>query len=63
VFATARGRESIADLDALGMDTLSLVVDDEDSVRACYAEVEKRVAGKGLDFLVNNAYGFFPLDI
>ena len=31
------------------------MVDDEESVRECFKEVEKRVGGRGLDFLVNNA--------
>ncbi|KAL2005928.1 hypothetical protein VTN00DRAFT_10421 [Thermoascus crustaceus] len=55
VFATARNRNDIADLEALGIETLSLVVDNEESVKACYREVEKRVSNRGLDYLVNNA--------
>lgn len=37
------------------METLSLVVDSEESVKACFDEVTKRLEGKGLDYLVNNA--------
>ncbi|KAL3441915.1 hypothetical protein BJX65DRAFT_241986 [Aspergillus insuetus] len=55
VFATARDAESIDDLAALGVETLSLTVDDEKSVQLCLAEVEERLGGKGLDYLVNNA--------
>ncbi len=54
VFATARGRESIADLNALGIETLSLEVDKPDSVRECRKAVEE-LTGGGLDYLVNNA--------
>ncbi len=38
VFATARNRGSIADLDALGLETLSLEVDKPDSIRDCRKE-------------------------
>ncbi|KAK1141411.1 NADPH-dependent 1-acyl dihydroxyacetone phosphate reductase [Aspergillus melleus] len=55
VFATARDAKSLEDLSALGIETLSLIVDDENSVKACYSEVEKSLAEKGLDYLVNNA--------
>jgi 1-acylglycerone phosphate reductase len=55
VFATARSTKNVEDLNVLGIETLSLVVDDEESVRACYAEVEKRLGDQGLDYLVNNA--------
>jgi 1-acylglycerone phosphate reductase len=55
VFATARDAESINDLAALGVETLSLTVDDEKSVQLCLAEVEERLGGRGLDYLVNNA--------
>ena len=55
MFATARNRETLTDLEAKGIETLSLVVDDEESVKACFQEVEKRVGEKGLDYLVNNA--------
>jgi 1-acylglycerone phosphate reductase len=55
VFATARQAATIADLAELGIETLSLVVDDEESVKACFADVKTRVGDKGLDYLVNNA--------
>ncbi|KAJ5632254.1 Glucose/ribitol dehydrogenase [Penicillium lividum] len=55
VIATARKAETLSDLAGLGIETLSLVVDDLESVKACYAEVETRLGDKGLDYLVNNA--------
>ncbi|MCJ1413081.1 hypothetical protein MMC19_007183 [Ptychographa xylographoides] len=55
VFATARKTETISDLSGLGMECLSLVVDEESSVQACFAEVQKRVGDSGLDYLFNNA--------
>jgi 1-acylglycerone phosphate reductase len=43
-------------LEELGIETLSLVVDREESVRACRDEVEALLGNKqGLDYLVNNA--------
>jgi 1-acylglycerone phosphate reductase len=43
-------------LEEQGIETLSLVVDREDSVRACRDEVEALLGKeKGLDYLVNNA--------
>ncbi|KAJ5683155.1 Glucose/ribitol dehydrogenase [Penicillium macrosclerotiorum] len=55
VLATARKTENIADLAGLGIETLSLVVDDPESVRACFTDIEARLGEKGLDYLVNNA--------
>ena len=55
VLATARESETISDLADLGIETLSLVVDNPESVKACHAEVESRLGDKGLDYLVNNA--------
>lgn len=55
VFATARKAESLADLAGKGIEALSLVVDDPESVKKCYAEVERLVNGRGLNYLVNNA--------
>lgn len=55
MFATARDAKALEDLEALGVEALNLVVDDEDSVRSCYAEAERRLGDKGLDYLVNNA--------
>lgn len=56
MFATARDANSLKDLAALGIETLSLTVDDEDSIKSCFDSVEKRLGFTGLDFLVNNAY-------
>ncbi|OJD09784.1 hypothetical protein ACJ73_10092, partial [Blastomyces percursus] len=55
VFATARDRRSITNLAEQGIETLSLVVDNEESRKACRAEIELLLKGKGLDYLVNNA--------
>lgn len=55
MLATARQAATIADLAELGIETLSLVVDDQESVKACFVDVEKRLGDKGLDYLVNNA--------
>ncbi|KAJ5090447.1 hypothetical protein N7532_009131 [Penicillium argentinense] len=55
VIATAREAATIADLAELGIETLSLVVDEPESVKACFADVESRLGDKGLDYLVNNA--------
>ncbi|KAJ6080003.1 hypothetical protein N7467_009756 [Penicillium canescens] len=55
VLATARDASSLSDLAELGIETLSLVVDDPENVKACFADVEKRLGDKGLDYLVNNA--------
>jgi 1-acylglycerone phosphate reductase len=54
VIATARRTESIADLAALGVTTLSLDVDSPESIQALKEEVSKITSGK-LDILVNNA--------
>ncbi|KAL2360241.1 hypothetical protein RJZ56_006878 [Blastomyces dermatitidis] len=55
VFATARDKSSIANLAEQGIETLSLVVDKEESRKACREEIELLLKGKGLDYLVNNA--------
>ncbi|GAQ11818.1 NADPH-dependent 1-acyldihydroxyacetone phosphate reductase [Aspergillus lentulus] len=55
VFATARRLEDLASLEAKGIETLALTVDDPQSVQKCYAEIERRVGSRGLDYLVNNA--------
>lgn len=60
VLATAREATTIADLAELGIETLSLVVDEPESVKACFADVETRLGDKGLDYLVNNAYVLYP---
>lgn len=54
VFATARKTESIADLAALGIETLPLEATSSESIEALKAEIVSRTGGK-LDFLVNNA--------
>ena len=54
VFATARSRDSVADLNDLGIETLTLEVDKPDSITRCREDIEVRTGG-GLDFLVNNA--------
>lgn len=56
VFATARSKDSIKDLSGdLGIECLSLEVDNEESVEACFEEVKSLVGDRGLDYLVNNA--------
>lgn len=55
VLATAREAATISDLAELGIETLSLVVDNLESAKVCVAEVETRLGDKGLDYLVNNA--------
>ncbi|RAL13638.1 SDR family oxidoreductase [Aspergillus homomorphus CBS 101889] len=55
VFATARDADTLQDLTSIGIETLSLVVDDQESVRRCFSEVNARLGDKGLDYLVNNA--------
>ncbi|PGG95770.1 hypothetical protein GX51_08123 [Blastomyces parvus] len=55
VFATARNKSSITNLEEQGIETLSLVVDKEESRKACREEIELLLKGKGLDYLVNNA--------
>ncbi|KAE8365685.1 hypothetical protein BDV27DRAFT_171450 [Aspergillus caelatus] len=62
VFATARDTGALQSLTDLGIETLSLVVDDERSVQSCYAEVRARLGEKGLDYLVNNANGSYIID-
>jgi len=63
VLATAREATTIADLAELGIETLSLVVDDEESVKECFHDVETRLGDKGLDYLVNNAYVLLRLPL
>jgi len=54
VFATARKAESISDLTALGIETLSLEVNDGEQINRLRDEIASRTDGK-LDILVNNA--------
>jgi len=53
VYATARRRESLADLEEAGCRTLALDVTDEDSMRRAVSEVEGKEGAVGV--LVNNA--------
>ena len=53
VYATARRRESLADLQTAGCQTLALDVTDEDSMRSAVEQVEAREGAVGV--LVNNA--------
>ncbi|KAL2443867.1 Short-chain dehydrogenase virD [Exophiala dermatitidis] len=55
VFATARSTSQLTSLSGKGIETLSLVVDDDESILSCVATVEKLTGGRGLDYLVNNA--------
>lgn len=55
VIASARRKETLTSLQELGMDTISLDVCDEASVKNAKLAVEKLVGEKGLDILVNNA--------
>ncbi|KJX95354.1 short chain dehydrogenase/reductase like protein [Zymoseptoria brevis] len=54
VFATARKAETISDLAALGIETLSLEVTEEKSIQALHDEIASRT-NNSLDYLVNNA--------
>ncbi|MDC7704269.1 SDR family oxidoreductase [Vogesella indigofera] len=57
VFASARKAEDVSRLQQLGLEALSLDVDDSDSIHAAVAEVLRRTGGT-LDALFNNAgYG------
>src|SRR5215213_191228 len=53
VYATARDKDKISDLAEKGCETLSLDVEDEESMKAAVAEVEQAEGGVGV--LVNNA--------
>jgi len=55
VIATARSRDAIKDLEAVGISTLSLEVTNPESIAAAKKEVDA-LAGGYLDILVNNAY-------
>jgi 1-acylglycerone phosphate reductase len=54
VLATARKADSISDLAAIGVTTLSLDVDSPASIAALKKEVDSITGGK-LDMLINNA--------
>ena len=55
VLATARKTDTIQDLKDLGIETLSLVVDDQSSIDACRKQVNEALGKSGLSYLVNNA--------
>jgi 1-acylglycerone phosphate reductase len=47
--------EKISDLKALGIECLTLTVDDPTSVAACHDQVVTLLDGEGLHYLINNA--------
>lgn len=55
VFATGRTLEKVSDLKALGIECLTLTVDDPGSVTICHNQLVTLLNGQGLDYLVNNA--------
>lgn len=55
VFATARKAASLTDLAALDIETFSLEVTQPASISALADEITALTAGRGLDYLVNNA--------
>ncbi|PYI31409.1 short chain dehydrogenase/reductase [Aspergillus indologenus CBS 114.80] len=55
VFATARSADTLQDLASIGIETLSLEVDDQESVQRCFSDINAKLGGKGLNYLVNNA--------
>ena len=59
VIASARSRDSLADLEQIGISTVSLEVTSAESRKAARKEVEKLSGGR-LDILVNNAWVFVP---
>jgi 1-acylglycerone phosphate reductase len=54
VLATARSKDAISDLSALGITALALDVESPESIKALKAEVET-ITGGSLDMLINNA--------
>lgn len=54
VFATARNMSKVAHFTALGIETLQLDVESDDSIRACVKEVVAATGGV-LDVLINNS--------
>lgn len=59
MIASARSRDSLADLEQIGISTVSLEVTSAESREAARKEVEKLSGGR-LDILVNNAWVFVP---
>lgn len=55
VFATGRSLDKISDLNELGIECVVLSVDDPNSVAACHEAVVKKLEGRGIDYLFNNA--------
>jgi short-subunit dehydrogenase len=59
VFATGRNLEALSRLrestDTINLETLALDVSDPNSIQACWAEIDRRTAGYGVDVLINNA--------
>ena len=51
VFATARSTEQLTSLVEKGIETLPLVVDNDDSILSCKTSVEQLTRGRGLDYL------------
>lgn len=55
VFATARNPEKMANLEELGIECLTLDVDDHESIAKCFANVNEAVSDQGVAYLVNSA--------
>jgi 1-acylglycerone phosphate reductase len=55
VFATARNPKKMANLEELGIERLTLDVDDHESVTKCFANVNEAVGDQGVAYLVNSA--------
>lgn len=51
VFATARSTDQLTTLSEKGIETLSLVVDKDESILSCLSAVEELTHGRGLDYL------------
>ena len=57
VFATARRAESVAELQAEGLESLQLDLTDSASIQAAYEEIMQRTGGKLYALFNNGAYG------
>lgn len=51
VFATARSLTQLTELADQGIETLELVVDNDESILSTHQTIEKLTHGRGLDFL------------
>ena len=51
VFATARTARQISDLVEKGIETLPLVVDNDESILSSFRTIESLTEGRGLDYL------------